>query len=536
MFNRKKKILEDLRNTWGHFVDRKRDLDRIALFHRLACNRDSTESIDERTSLDLDLADCFTNMDRATTPLGSQFIYHLLHTYRSDEKVLAQQTMMYEVFQSDAGLRETVQLLLTQLTNKNAYFLPNVFLREIPDRPTWYPVIYVLSALSFVSVAVTFFYPPALWLALGVVLINLVLDHQYGNRLAGFFIDLSTLGDLLRVAGQLSREKTPNSMVPFAWLRNNQALIRSLQKRIGWLTINEGRLDILTAAVVQYLNQFCLFRLVAWMRANYSIKHHQLEIRQIFEAVATLDACIAIASYLHETQEFCVPEFNDSGLLDIASVRHPLVSNPISNSIVLNRKSCLITASNMAGKTTFAKALGVNVILAQTLHFCLASRANIPRLVVKSSINRLEDISGHKSRYFDEIETILRMINASDRPWHYLFIIDEIFSGTNTVERISAAASVLCFLGRNNLTIVTTHDVELHGFLAQEYEMYHFAEQVVGDDRSFDYLLKPGLCSTRNAIKLLELEGYPGEIIEQANHLADRFSSTDNPVRIGRES
>jgi hypothetical protein len=534
MFNRKKKTLEELRRTWGHFVDRNRNFDRVALFHQLARDRDAAESIDERTSLDLDLADCFTKMDRGTTPLGSQYLYHLLHTYRSDERTLAQQTKLYEVFRHDASFRENIQLVLNQLTNQNAYFLPNVFLRDLPDRPKWYLVIYALSALSLVSMVLTFFYPMVLWLTLGIILVNIVLDHQYGNRLAGFFIDLSTLGDLLRVAGQLSRQKTPDNLAPLEWLRGNQTLVRSLQKRIGWLTINEGGLDVLTGAIVQYLNQFCLLRLVAWIRVNDSIKQHQPELRQIFEAVATLDACIAVASYLHETQEFCIPEFNTSGLLNVVSVRHPLVSNPIANSITLDRKSCLITGSNMAGKTTFVKALGVNVILAQTLHFCLASRASIPRLIVKSSINRLEDISGHKSRYFDEIETILRMINANHESWRHFFIIDEIFSGTNTVERISAAASVLRFLGRDNFTVATTHDVELHGLLTGAYEMYHFAEQVVGDKQSFDYLLKPGLCSTRNAIKLLELEGYPKEIVEQANRLADKISSSVDPMRIGR--
>lgn len=441
---------------------------------------------------------------------------------------------MYEVFLREPSVRESIQLVLAQLNNQNAYFLPNVFLRDLPDRPRWYPVIYSLSALSLVSVALTFLFPPVLWLTLMIILVNIVLDHKYGNSLAGFFIDLSSLGDLLRVGGQLSRLKTAYNLAPIDWLRNNQTLIRTLQKRIGWLTINEGGLDVLTGAVVQYLNQFCLFRLVAWIRVNDFVKQHQTEMRQIFETVATLDACIAVASYLHETQDYCIPELNDSGPLVFNFVRHPLVSDPISNSITLNKKSCLITGSNMAGKTTFVKALGVNIILAQTLHFCLASRATIPRLVVRSSINRLEDLGGHKSRYFDEIETILKMIELNHTSWRYFFIIDEIFSGTNTVERIAAAASVLRYLGKNNLTIVTTHDVELHGLLVPEYDMYHFAEQVVDDRQSFDYLLKPGICSTRNAIKLLEVEGYPKEIIDQAKHIAEQISSAVDPERVVR--
>ena len=93
------------------------------------------------------------------------------------------------------------------------------------------------------------------------------------------------------------------------------------------------------------------------------------------------------------------------------------------------------------------------------------------------------------------------------------------------VERISAASSVLKVLGEENITLVTTHDIELQDLLKDNVAMYHFSEQVEGDNHFFDYRLNPGPCSTRNAIRLLEIKGYPKEIVDQANAMAMKLSS-----------
>ena len=131
----------------------------------------------------------------------------------------------------------------------------------------------------------------------------------------------------------------------------------------------------------------------------------------------------------------------------------------------------------------------------------------------------------HKSYYFKEIEAVLDFINNCDENDRYVFLIDEIFRGTNTIERIAAATSVLKHLAAKSTVFVTTHDIELQKLLAAHFEMYHFSEQVKGDTHYFDYKIQSGPTSSRNAIKLLELKGYPAKVVQEANELAEQLTT-----------
>ena len=178
----------------------------------------------------------------------------------------------------------------------------------------------------------------------------------------------------------------------------------------------------------------------------------------------------------------------------------------------------------MAGKTTFIKTIGVNILLGRTLHICLARSCKIPPAIIKSSIRVEENLDQGKSYYFVEVEKLLNFIRLCTEKKQYLFLIDEIYRGTNTIERVAAATAVLKYLNRYDTVLVTTHDIELQDLLDKEYDMYHFSEQVSGDNYYFDYKIKKGPTESRNAIKLLELSGYPKSVTEQASSLAREFS------------
>jgi len=118
------------------------------------------------------------------------------------------------------------------------------------------------------------------------------------------------------------------------------------------------------------------------------------------------------------------------------------------------------------------------------------------------------------------IESILEFITLSEKSEGYIFLIDEIFRGANTCERLSSASAVLKHLSEKNINMVTTHDMELQSFLRDKHEIFHFMEQIENNEHFFDYLIKPGPCHSRNAIKLLELIGYPESIIKEALKLS----------------
>ena len=150
--------------------------------------------------------------------------------------------------------------------------------------------------------------------------------------------------------------------------------------------------------------------------------------------------------------------------------------------------------------------------------------ANLPMVEVKTSIKRQDDLEGNKSYYYKEIEAVLEFITLSKTEGKYIFLIDEIFRGTNTNERLSSATAVLSYLCMKNITMVTTHDMEFEEFLNQKFEMYHLMEQVENGVHFFDFLIKQGPCASRNAIKLLEIKGYPKNIVQEALELSKKLS------------
>ena len=119
------------------------------------------------------------------------------------------------------------------------------------------------------------------------------------------------------------------------------------------------------------------------------------------------------------------------------------------------------------------------------------------------------------------------LINEAYSPFQNLFLLDEVFKGTNTIERIAAAKATLSFLNQGaNLVIVSTHDLELPSMLQEQFDLYHFSESIEKGQLHFDHKIKPGPLLTGNAIKILEMSNYPEKIINEAKELSLTLSSS----------
>src|SRR5690606_19055240 len=137
-----------------------------------------------------------------------------------------------------------------------------------------------------------------------------------------------------------------------------------------------------------------------------------------------------------------------------------------------------------------------------------------------------DDLMSEKSYYFEEVLRIKEMIDESRSGNQNLFLLDEMFKGTNTVERIAGGKSVLDYLNSDdNIVIISTHDLEMTEYLKDTFNLYHFTENFKDDSIIFDYKLKPGNLKTTNAIRILELNQYPPEIIKEARRLSNEINS-----------
>ena len=203
--------------------------------------------------------------------------------------------------------------------------------------------------------------------------------------------------------------------------------------------------------------------------------------------------------------------------LHVESLAHPLLAHAVPNSLDVDGRSVLITGSNMSGKTTFVRTLGVNAVLAQTLCTACARQWRAPLLRVHTSIGRADSLVDGKSYYLAEAESVLALVRAKGDSQQHLYLLDEVFRGTNTTERVAAAYAVLAYLNDGaDIVVAATHDLELLELLSGTYDMHHFREQIVDDNLTFDYLIQAGPSSTRNAIALLRLMRYPESLVQNA--------------------
>jgi len=519
MFLSKKKRTNYLRSIWGKPLDKHRNLDLISNYHNLLKQKNDNLFVDDKTWNDLNFNSIFSKMDRNISGIGQQYLYHLLHKYERNENILKQRYELVTLSKDNPALREKIQLNLFNLNGVSSYFISHLLLSKSLPNTKFYPIFYLCSFLSVLALLLIPFNGVFLFVALAVLLINLILNKIFSKKIYEYFIGFSSLNSLIVSAISISKIKTKTPVAEIELLRKSRSLLKSLKKKLGFLVIDKESLNEFALVAIEYLNMFMLFDIIAYYRSVNILLKNQHEMLQVFESVARLDASISIASYLSDIKYFTNPTFNNFGKISFDDLYHPLINNVIPNSIDEIANSVLITGSNMSGKTTFIKTIGINFILAQTLYFSLAQSFNIPRYFVKTAIRRNEDLEGGKSYFFVEIEELKKFIELSEEKNHYLFLIDEIFRGTNTIERLASSTAVLRNLDYNNRVFVTTHDIELQDLLENNFKMFHFSEQVENDNFFFNYKIKAGPCSSGNAIKLLEIMKYPESITKEATSI-----------------
>jgi len=524
MFWRKNKKLDSLRNLWAKPIHKHRNYDLISSYFKLQNHSDRSRNVDDETWDDLNFDSVFSLVDRNTSGVGQQYLYSLLHKYEDNEVELRRRQNVIQELKDNSELREKVQLKLLNLNGVSSYFIAYLVLNKSLPQFKFYKIFYLLSLASLVSLLLISYNGIFLIISIGILLTNLIINRIFSSKIYEYFAGFSGLNNLLSSSISITEIKTDLKIDELELLKSKKELLKSLKSKLGYLVIDKQYLGELALATIEYLNMFMLFDIIAYYRSVDVLMKHQDEIHELYKAVGSLDASISIASYLEETKKYCFPEFNSDDKISFGEIYHPLLKNPVSNSLTEIKKSVLITGSNMSGKTTFIKTLGVNIVLARTLHFCLAKSISIPNLIVKTSIRRNEELEEGKSYFFVEIEAIKDFIDLSHGNNKYIFLIDEIFRGTNTIERLASSTAVLKYIDESNFIFVTTHDIELQEMLQNTFLMYHFSEQIKDEEFYFDYKIKTGACSSGNAIKLLELMNYPKSITDEAHSISAKLN------------
>ena len=243
-----------------------------------------------------------------------------------------------------------------------------------------------------------------------------------------------------------------------------------------------------------------------------------------------MDAAISIASYRASLDHYSEPDigFDDEhgNYIHSEDMLHPLLSDPVPNDCV-TEKPILITGSNASGKSTYLKTVALAAIMAQSICTVLAKTYEGKAFRVFSSMALQDDLLAGESYYIVETRSLKRILDAAKENNAILCVVDEVLRGTNTVERIAASSEVLQAMANTGLLcLAATHDIELCDLLNGSYGLYHFEEQVGENEMLFDYVIREGKATTRNAINLLQLIGFDKQIVDNAHEKADRYLET----------
>lgn len=244
-------------------------------------------------------------------------------------------------------------------------------------------------------------------------------------------------------------------------------------------------------------------------------------IREWLRVVGEFEALTALSAYAYEHPEDVFPEFVESkpdgqrALFEAEDLAHPLLptDKAVRNNLKLGDGLQLIILSgpNMAGKSTFIRCIGVNAVLAQCGAPVRAARLKMSPLTVAASICILDSLSGGVSRFYAELHRIKLVSDLALGTVPVLFLLDELFSGTNSHDRLAGTEFVVrSLVERNAIGMVSTHDLALARIpesMGDRAANFCFEDKFENGQLIFDYKLKPGIVQASNALQLMRSIG-----------------------------
>lgn len=233
-------------------------------------------------------------------------------------------------------------------------------------------------------------------------------------------------------------------------------------------------------------------------------------------ATGEIEALSSLAGYAAEHPEDVLPELTGEGpVFDGKGIAHPLLPSQVAvrNDVRLDseRRLLLVSGSNMSGKSTLLRSVGLNAVLAWAGAPVRTRHLRVSRLAVGASMRVQDSILDGKSRFYAEITRLRQVVDLADGPVPLLFLLDEILSGTNSHDRlIGAEAVVRNLVHRGAIGLVTTHDLALAHIaddLAPHAANVHFEDHIEDGRIAFDYLMRPGVVQKSNALELMRSVG-----------------------------
>ncbi len=409
---------------------------------------------------------------------------------------------------SNIKISNDTNALLTFIEDLN-----NTFKGYVKTVITILPIVTIVFCILAMLFKIPVLYDILLILFILHALINvlsLIKVYPVLNSMESFNNDFAAYGNILKL---IENEDFKDSYL--CELRDNlfvkdkaSNILRKLDTIISAINFRNNFLLYIVLNLLFFWDYRCLFYLETW-KGNYGTM-----VRKYLDTAADFEVISSLATISHLDSNLCYPTFSSTNTkINAKALGHPLIlpSDRIYNDIDLENNIFIITGSNMSGKTTFLRTIGINLVLAYTGAPVCASSMECSLLKIFTSMRISDDLSKGLSTFYVELTRIKTILDFLPQKDPMLFLIDEIFRGTNSNDRIIGAKTVLKNLDKEWCSgLISTHDFELcdlEEVNKDRIRNYHFREDYTDNKIHFDYKLRDGRSDTTNAKYLMKMVG-----------------------------
>jgi len=381
---------------------------------------------------------------------------------------------------------KSIRLILTFIPLLTILFSTFLFIFQLTNL---YSIVVLLVAIQ-----------AAAW-AIGVPKLYRYLNSMthLPSRLSAYNIVISILKDHNFSSEKLNQIKTE--------LNSAAKPIRTLSSIASRINIKHNFLIYFFLNIVVLWDYECAFSLQEWKRKYAHLAENW------FQAIGEFESLLSFSHLPNICNTTCLPEISEKeGSIDANGFGHPLLLNEkrVSNEFKFNDNVFIISGSNMSGKTTLLRTVGINVVLARSGSYVCAEKMVLSPLDVITSMRISDDLNEGVSTFYAELRRIKKILDVSEQQPATLFLIDEIFKGTNSIDRLIGAKTVIKTLNKAGaIGLVSTHDLELCELSStfSRIKNYHFIEHYKDNKILFDYKMRTGISNTSNAKYLMEMVG-----------------------------
>lgn len=447
-----------------------------------------------------------------------KFAHDLLNPDYSDDEITNRQQAILELSE-DINFSNHIEYMFSQIEvhaatksmakrlKNNEPFMKNNTLKFL----TIYAPLVMLFIVGFVFLtSLTYLYSLVVFLGVCQLLIWIGTVMNSSKYLADISYLSYNLDEYSQVVGQLQShhfksaqlvkiqkcltDSHHSAVVGIKELSRISSRASLRRNTIAWLVLNILLLWDLTTAI----------QLQEW------IKKYAHYVEEWFTSLGEFESLLSFSHLPNVCNQTCLPKIVSSKAIVAKNLGHPLIidSKRVDNDVVCENNIFIISGSNMSGKTTFMRSVGVNLVLARAGSFVCAKQMDFSQLNLMTSMRIADDLGEGISTFYAELKRIKGMITLAKNESQMMFLIDEIFRGTNSVDRLIGAQTILKKLDDQGVVgMITTHDLELCELSHNHPRIknYSFCEHYKNNEIHFDYKIKDGVSKTTNAKYLMKM-------------------------------